>query len=77
MQVSTVAIAAALTFGASVVGAALSSTNGGPAAVQENQRKEERGCCILKGRPEKKSWEFWDDKTEEECGEMARQARMN
>ena len=47
------------------------------AALQESQRKQERDCCILKGRAEKKHLEFWDDKTEEECGKMARQARMN
>jgi hypothetical protein len=80
MRIPTLAIAAALAaFGSSLFGASFSptATARGPAALQQKQPNEERGCCILKGRPEKKSWEFWDDKTEEECGEMARQARMN
>lgn len=79
MRVSTVAVAAALAVGSSAIGASLSATSSarGPAALQQSQPKEESGCCILKSRPEKKSWEFWDDKTNEECAEMARQARMN
>ncbi|HEX7139388.1 MAG TPA: hypothetical protein VF219_16155 [Vicinamibacterales bacterium] len=43
----------------------------------ERQHDDERRCCILKGHPDKRSWEFHDGETRESCAEMARQARMN
>lgn len=79
MRMPTLAIvAAAAAFGSSLLGASapFSPPSRSPSAVVQAQRDDERGCCILKGHPDKRSWEFYDDSTREACEEMARQARL-
>jgi hypothetical protein len=80
MRIPTLAIAAAIAaFGSSLIGASASfhGPTRQPDAFIERQHDDERGCCILKGHPDKRSWEFRDGETRESCAEMARQARMN